>query len=202
MPKGKRIGILGGTFNPVHLGHLNLAHDAVKKLKLDKVFFVPTYIPPHKKITDHINPRDRVAMVRAAIKGKRLYALSRFEITKREKSYSIITIRHFRKRFGPRAELFFIIGSDSLDGISQWKDIGNALKFAEFVVCNRPGYSMRRCPKGIRKITIKESDVSSSKIRNLIKKNKSIKTLVPQGVYEYIKCKGMYRNACRGHLLG
>jgi len=192
MAKERRIGILGGTFNPVHRGHLHLAKHAARKLKLDKIILVPANIPPHKKIEGNASPKDRVAMIRRAIKGNKSFSLSLFEILKKKKSYSIATLRHFNKTFGPKAKLFFIIGADSVEGISKWKDIDNALRLAQFVVFSRSGYSQKKYPLGIEKVNMPKLNISSSEIRRLIKKGKSIKGLVSPTVHKYLRNKRLY----------
>ena len=126
--KEKRIGILGGTFNPIHSGHLNLARHAKKLLSLDKVIFVPTYIPPHKKIENSISPKGRLNMITRAIRDEKSFSLSLYEIKRRRKSYSIRTLEFFKKKFGGNARLFFLMGADSLIGIYSWKNIKKALR--------------------------------------------------------------------------
>ncbi|MCK4463723.1 MAG: nicotinate-nucleotide adenylyltransferase [Candidatus Omnitrophica bacterium] len=190
--KQKRIGILGGTFNPIHSGHLNLAGHAKKILSLDKVIFVPAYIPPHKKIENGISPKDRLNMIGRAIRNEKSLMLSLYEIKRPRKSYSIDTLEYFKKKYGSKAKLFFLIGADSLIGIHSWRHIKKALKLAQFVVCGRPDYSLENCPKGINKINIPQKDVSSTKIRTLLKKGKSIKGIVPAAVEKYIKTKHLY----------
>jgi len=190
--KDKGIAIFGGTFNPIHYGHLNLALTARNKLKLDKVIFVPAYIPPHKKITDKIFPNYRLNMVKLAIKGKKGFIYSDYEIKKKNKSYSISTIKYFKRKFEKRAEIYFLIGSDSLSDIYKWKDINKAMELAQFVVFARPGRPIKNRPNGIYKIALKEKDISSTDIRDAVRKNKSIKNLTPAAVAEYIKKKKLY----------
>jgi nicotinate-nucleotide adenylyltransferase len=190
--KEKRIGILGGTFNPIHSGHLNLARHAKKALSLDKVVFIPAYMPPHKKIEGSTSPADRLNMISRAIRNEKDLTLSLYEIKRRRKSYSIDTLEYFRKKYGSGAKLFFIIGADSLTGIHSWRHINKALKLAQFVVCGRPGYSLKNCPRPINKIDIPEKDISSTEIRRLLKKGKPIKGLVPAAVERYIRRRRLY----------
>lgn len=190
--KKKRISILGGTFNPIHAGHLNLARHAKKILSLDKVIFVPAYIPPHKKIENSISPKDRLSMITRAIRNEKGLMISLYEIKRRRKSYSIDTLKYFNKKYASKAKLFFLIGADSLIGIHSWKHIKKALTLAQFVVCGRPNYSLKNCPKGINKIDIPQKDISSTKIRILLKKGKSIKGIVPAAVERYIRRRRLY----------
>jgi nicotinate-nucleotide adenylyltransferase len=191
--KEKRIGILGGTFNPIHLGHINLGRCAVKKLKLDKLFFVPAYIPPHKKIEEKIAPKDRAAMVRLAIKGQKAFGLSLFEISKKRKSYSVKTLEYFTRRFKKNTRLFFITGADSLTGINTWKNVDKVLKLAQFVVFSRPGFKLKNGAKSILKIKMRESGITSTNIRALYKTGRSVKRLVPRAVLKYMDEKRLYR---------
>ncbi len=117
-----KIGVLGGTFNPVHAGHLILAEEMREKLGLDQVVFIPTCIPPHKQAKGIAPADDRMAMVKLAIKGNRSFSVSDVEIKRQGASYTIDTIRQLKKSY-PRDELIFIIGSDLLKYLDDWKDI-------------------------------------------------------------------------------
>ncbi|UCD55099.1 MAG: nicotinate-nucleotide adenylyltransferase [Candidatus Omnitrophota bacterium] len=188
----KRIGILGGTFNPVHNAHLHIAKQALKKLHLDKIIFIPAYIPPHKKIYGNITATDRIHMLRLAIKSEKRFAISLYEIRKKGKSYSIKTIRFLKKKYGKRTGLFFLIGADSLKGLPGWKDAGGLLKLAQFVVVPRPGFAVKNRVPGILKIDIPKKDISSTKIRRLLREKEPIKRFVPKRVYRYIKEHKLY----------
>ena len=188
----KRIGILGGTFNPVHNAHLHIAKQSLKKLRLDKVIFIPAYMPPHKKIYGNVATNDRIRMLRLALKDEKRFAILLYEIRKKGKSYSIKTIRFLKRRYGKRARLFFLIGADSLRGLPRWKDAGGLLRLAQFVVVPRPGFAMRSPAPGILKVYIPKKDISSTKIRRMLKEGKSIKAFVPEKVYRYIEEKELY----------
>ena len=186
-----RIGILGGTFNPIHNGHLALARAAASKLRLDKIIFIPTYRPPHKNVP--LAPaRHRHKLVTLAIKGRAKFCASRMEINRKGKSYTIETLQLLRKRFGPKAEMFFIAGADSLKELRSWYKIGKVLKLAHFVIVARPGYSLKRLPGGLHRIGMRPVRISSTEIRTLIKAGCSIKRLVPKPVAAYIKRKKLY----------
>jgi len=189
----KKIGILGGTFNPVHNGHMAIARYAVKRLGLDRLYFVPTYLPPHKKMTERIPVKTRVLLVRMAIRGKKAFGISLYEARRPGKSYSIYTLRYFRKKFGPRTKLFFIIGADSLGSFDRWKNVDRALGLAQFVVISRPGADLNNRADGLMKLAGPRVPVSSSMIRGLCKEGRPIGRFVPAAVWDYINKKGLYR---------
>ena len=116
-----RIGILGGTFDPVHNGHIYLAKKVCQRLKLSKIIFIPAYIPPHKKGTKVTQARHRHNMLKLAIRGNKIFKISDMEIKRKGRSYSVQTLRQLRKRYGQKAEIFFITGSDSLQELDKWK---------------------------------------------------------------------------------
>jgi len=189
-----KIGILGGTFNPIHKGHLNLAREACKKLKLNKVFFVPAYIPPHKNIKSMTSAKNRLKMVELAIKGNLKFAISDFEIKKKGKSYSVRTLTKFNKKFGKNAKLFFLTGADSIRELKKWKHIDRIFKLADFVIATRPKFISKKLPKGAIRLKIKPLDISSTQIRKKLKNKLSVDNLVPRSIANYIKQKGLYEN--------
>lgn len=188
-----RIGILGGTFNPVHNGHLYIARQALKRLKLDRVIFIPAYIPPHKKIFGNVKPGDRLRMLNLAIAGNKCFKTSSSEIKRKGKSYSINTARYFKRKFGRGSELFFLIGGDSLKGLKKWRDFLKLSKLVRFVVFPRPGFTSRSKNLSITGVKVPGKDISSTGIRRLAGRNKPIKGLVPGRVLSYIKDKQLYK---------
>jgi len=187
-----RVGILGGTFNPIHIGHLILASDAIWKLSLDKVIFVPAYLPPHKSVEDATSAGDRLAMVRLAIADNRHFEASSIEIDAKKKSYSIDTLKAFKSAYGAAARLFFLTGSDSLKDLFSWKDVGEIFKISQFVVAPRPGYPVENVPEEVETVVITPIEVSSMDIRRRIKEGRSIRYLVPEDVRRYIIEKKLY----------
>ncbi|MCX5685882.1 MAG: nicotinate-nucleotide adenylyltransferase [Candidatus Omnitrophica bacterium] len=187
-----RIGILGGTFNPIHIAHLILAEEALSKLKLDKVIFVPTFIPPHKNVEGDARPKDRLKMVELAISGNAAFEVSTFELDSKKKSYSIDTLKEFRRIYGDDAELFFITGSDLLKDLFSWKNVNEIFKMSKFIVANRPGYPVADVPKEAETVVITPIEVSSEDIRKRIKEARSIRYLVPERVREYIIKNRLY----------
>ena len=187
-----RIGILGGTFNPIHIGHLILAEEAHFKLKLDKLIFVPAFVPPHKSSLDVINAKDRLEMVRLAIEDNPDFGLSTFEIDSKKKSYSIDTLKEFRAIYGADAELCFITGSDSLKDLFSWKNINDIFKISKFIVANRPGYPIKDVPKEVDTVVITPIEVSSEDIRKRLSEGRSIRYLVTEKVRKYIADRKLY----------
>ena len=187
-----KIGVLGGTFNPVHNGHLALADEACRKLKLQKMVLIPAYIPPHKGNTNLADAKDRHQMLLMAIEGRDLFEVSDIEIKKGGKSYTVETLKELRALYGDSAQIYFIVGSDSLKELPAWKDLDEVLKLARFTVVNRPGFEMADIPVGAEAVEMPGIDVSSTEIRRRIKEGASIDGLVPEGVREYIEGKGLY----------
>ena len=187
-----RIGILGGTSNPIHIGHLILAEDALSKLKLDRVIFVPTYIPPHKAVEGSVKPQDRLKMAELATADNPGFEVSDFEINSKKTSYSIETLMEFRKKYGEDAELFFITGSDLLKDLFSWKNVNDIFKMSKFIVANRPGYPVKEVPKEVETVVITPIEVSSEDIRRRLKALRSIRYLVPEKVRAYIIERKLY----------
>ena len=188
-----RIGILGGTFNPIHMGHLILAEEALSKLKLDKVIFVPTFIPPHKNIEGSVRPKDRLKMVERAVQDNSAFAVSTFELDLKKKSYSIDTLKEFKKVYGDDAEFYLITGSDLLKDLFSWKDVNDIFKMSKFIVANRPGYPVKDVPKDVETVVITPIEVSSEDIRRRLKAGKSVRYLVPDKVWSYIVEHDLYK---------
>jgi nicotinate-nucleotide adenylyltransferase len=188
-----RIGILGGTFNPIHIGHLILAEEALSKLKLDKVVFVPTYIPPHKNIEGGVKPKDRLKMVELAIADNDSFEASTFELDSKKKSYSIDTLKSFRDNYGEGVQLFFITGSDLLKDLFSWKNVNEIFKMSKFIVANRPGYPVKDVPAEVETVVITPIEVSSEDIRKRLKEERSIRYLVPEKVRSYIIKHSLYK---------
>jgi len=187
-----KIGILGGTFNPIHIGHLILAEEAREKLGLDKIIFVPTYLPPHKDSSDIASAKERYTMIKLAIKTNKYFSVSDVEIKRDGRSYTIDTIKEFRKRY-PNDELYFITGSDLLKYLDEWKDLNEIIKMVKFVVATRPGYPLEKIPGYISTVAIRAVDVSAFEIRKAIKEETSFRYLLPERVFNYINKKKLYR---------
>lgn len=199
----KRVGILGGTFNPIHKGHLALAAAAKEEFALNKIIFLPSGKPPHKD-QEIADKEDRYNMVKLAVKGNPDYSISRLELDREGYSYAVDTFNILKKDLGMRVKLFYIMGLDSINEILSWKKPLELFKLCEFIVGTRPSTRIRTfkrlvkfppLEKEVDKIHLIElkEDISASDIRQKIKKGKSVEKIVPKTVLDYIKKKGIYK---------
>jgi len=189
--KTTRIGVFGGTFNPIHYGHLVLAEQAYEKLNLDRVLFIPSFKPPHKSSQNIAEARHRFEMVKIAIKANRRFQLSDIEIKRQGRSYLVDTLRQLSSIY-PNAQLFFISGSDTAGQMAKWKSIEEVLSLARFILAKRPGYQLKKYSNKISVISITELDISSSMIRRRIRMGKSVNYLMPPAVIKYIQRNKLY----------
>jgi len=211
-------GLLGGTFDPIHLGHLRCAEEILEIFELDKIIFIPASKPPLKTRSDITPFHHRMEMVRLATSENRSFSVSDIEDRKKGISYSIETVEYFLEEHGKDLTLFFILGQDAFQGIKLWKDWGKLLLLCNFTVMTRPGYTIKRLeglfphnfasqfkynkitdgfegPTGssifFREVTF--LDISSTDIRNRITKGTSIRYIVPEPVCDYISGHSLYR---------
>jgi len=195
-----RIGIMGGTFDPVHYGHLIAAEEVRQIFSLDKVIFVPAKIPPHKMGKKISDPEDRYMMVLLATLDNPFFEVSRVEIEKEGVSYSVDTLRLLRKSFGEDVEFFFITGVDMVLTLREWKEPEELLKLCRFIAVTRAGYNLEvlkeKLPKDfldrIDIVKIPSPPISSTEIRRRVKRGESIRYIVPPLVEEYIRKRGLY----------
>ena len=191
-----KLGILGGTFNPPHIGHLIVAESVRDQLKLDKILFVPSYSPPHKLYSQVALPTQRYEMVEIALEKNRNFSASDIEIAREGKSYTIDTINSLISIY-PGSQLYLIIGLDNLMDFSDWKSPNDIISKVELVVTNRPGYNVEVKNEFKRYATIVKVpsiDISSSDIRRRVKMGRSIRYLVPFEIEQYIFKKGLYKS--------
>jgi nicotinate-nucleotide adenylyltransferase len=183
-----RIGIYGGTFNPVHHGHLILARQALEEFKLDRLVFVPAAESPFK-IQNHSAPAgDRLAMLRLATAGEDRFSVDPLEIERGGISYSIDTVKLFCNR-DPGAELFFLVGEDNADRLTEWQRFEELKKLVCFVVLSRSeDFQSPEYPVVQRRI-----EISSTEIRNRVANQESITYLVPESVKHYIEQHQLYQ---------
>jgi nicotinate-nucleotide adenylyltransferase len=188
-----KIGIFGGTFNPVHNGHLALAKAALKQLSLEKIIFIPTFISPHKDTIELVSPQHRLKMLELAISGTAKFKTSRYELDRNQISYSINTVKYLKRLYPQHTQFFFLIGADTLAEIEKWKDIDTLLKLCKFAVADRQGFGIAKKHGEIETIKMKPVDISSTEIRKRIKAGKSVKGFLPAAVECYIIKNNLYR---------
>lgn len=187
------IGLLGGTFNPIHIGHLRLAEEALEQLTLDKIVFIPCALPPHKGPNGLAPARDRLSLVRLAIQGHPQFEVSDIEVRRGGRSYTVETLRALKRRWGARTELVFIGGADALHGLPHWRQAREILTLCRFAVARRPGFSLPRHPRSIASIEMEPLEVEASTLRALIRRGRSIRYLVPERVRMAIERRNLYR---------
>lgn len=186
---GVRIGVFGGSFDPIHLGHLSTARAAADLLALDQVRFVPAARQPLKK-AHRASVADRVAMLETALAGERRFVLDRREVERGGPSYTVDTLRSLRAAF-PSDQLFLLIGSDAAAELPHWRESAAIRALAEIVVHERAGASVA-APAGMRLIAVPPVDVSASRIRSAVGQGDSIEGMVPAAVAEYIRAHRLY----------
>ena len=184
-----KIGILGGAFNPPHIGHLVLANESLEKLNLDKVFFIPTNISPHKEAGGP-SASDRLKMAQLVVADNENFEVLDLEIKRGGTSYTIDTVRELKKKY-PADEFYLIVGSDLANDFSTWKDFETLRRIGKIVVANRQSYPLTREDDFIL-LDITQIDLSSSQIRELIKNKKPIDELVTKEILDYIKQHKLY----------
>lgn len=186
------IGIVGGTFNPVHLGHLVMADQVMCQLKLERVLFIPDAKPPHVDHKDTIAAKDRVAMLELAIANHPGFELDLLEIARGGKSYTYDTLVELKKRH-PLNDYYLILGADMISYLKKWHRIDDLAKLVTFVGVKRPGYPTHS-EYPVIWVDAPELAISSTKIRHLVKHGASIRYLVPDAVATYIHEKGLYHD--------
>lgn len=191
--KNEKIGILGGTFNPPHFGHLIMAEQVKDQLGLDRILFMPTAEPPHSSVEKKtIGSKYRVEMLDLAIMDNPDFQLELYEIEQGGKNYTFDTMKALTELY-PGAEFFFIIGGDMIVDLPTWYRIDELVEMVHFVGIKRPGFvAVTDYP--IIMVDTTQNDISSSGIRKKISKGCSIKYLVPPTVKEYIELEGLYKN--------
>ncbi|MBF0620085.1 MAG: nicotinate-nucleotide adenylyltransferase [Candidatus Omnitrophica bacterium] len=189
----KKIALFGGTFDPVHIGHLLMARTALETMKFDKVIFIPSCVPPHKSGEMLFSVEDRFEMVKLAIMGNPQFEASDFEVKNGGRSYSLETVRYFRGLFPSEDKLYFVVGGDAAKGIENWKGVDEIKTLCSFVTANRPGYSRGDAKKKYPAVTMHGVDISSTEIRKRILAGKSVQYLVPDNVLDYIRKNHLYK---------
>lgn len=198
-----KIGILGGTFDPIHLGHLATAETVREIFSLDEILFIPAARPPHK-VKNHVTPEvHRLMMTYLATKSNEKFQVSPMEILRDGLSYTLNTINELHKKFGASTELFFIIGADSLKDLPTWYHSRELVSTCHFIATTRPNVEVNfddvkkffgeLGQKNIHQVTTPGIEISSTEIRRRVKQGLSIKYLVPEVVEEYILKEQLYK---------
>ncbi len=205
LQKASRVGIMGGTFDPIHQGHLVTAEAARSKFKLDKVVFVPSGRPPHKRGQTIVGGENRYLMTVIATSTNPYFEVSRTEIDRQGESYAIDTVRYFKSIMNYDSELFFITGADAILEIVTWKDVEELLESCKFIAATRPGFDLDKLRERLssklsevhlRKIVdinVPAMAISSTDIRDRVKKGYPIKYLLPEAVENFIEKNELYQ---------
>ncbi|WZL71566.1 nicotinate-nucleotide adenylyltransferase [Clostridiaceae bacterium 35-E11] len=199
----KKIGVMGGTFDPIHYGHLVIAEQIRCEYDLEKVVFIPAGIPPHKSSLEVTNSKHRYFMTLLATITNPYFEVSKIEIESNEVSYTIHTIEKLKKIYREDTDIYFITGVDAICELDTWKDVGSLSKLCKFIAATRPGLELLQVDAKIkdlqdkynafiRKIDLPALAISSTDIRNRVRENQSIKYLLPEPVEYYIYKNSLY----------
>lgn len=186
----KKIGILGGTFDPPHCGHLLIANEVLSSLQLEEVWFLPNREPPHKEKTEYVSNEERLQLIKLAIEDHPCFRIETIELKRPGPSYTYDTIKQLKELF-PDVQFHFIIGADMIEYLPKWFRIEELMELVTFVGVERPNYD-KETPFPIIYVDVPEFAVSSSMIRQRIKEGRTIRYLVPESVRRYIKEKKLY----------
>lgn len=198
-----RIGLFGGTFDPIHTGHTALAERVLTEFKLDEIIFLPAGNPPHKSKKKVTDKQHRYSMVQLAVGNHTHFSVSNYEIKRETPNYSYLTVAHFKEMY-PDDELFFIVGGDSFRDFPKWVEYETLLSLINFIVVSRPGISpkeyfeaFRGDEKPPRVFFVRDAafDVSSTEIREALAENRIPAQLLHQKVTEYIKANRLYQKS-------
>lgn len=203
--KKLRTGIMGGTFDPIHYGHLYIAECARFKFDLAKVLFMPTGNPVHKRRDDILEQRYRLEMTRLAIENNPFFELSTAEVDRPGPTYTVDTLEYLNNETGGREEFFFITGADAILEILTWKDVDRVFELCRFIAVTRPGYSFNGMNRVLRNLSPEQKDsilfyqtggilISSTEIRLRIMNGEPVKYLLPEAVEKYIKDNRLYKS--------
>ena len=195
---GRRLGVMGGTFDPIHNGHLLTAEEAAVQFDLDEVVFVPTGHPWMKEQKEVSAPEHRYLMSVIATASNPRFSVSRIEVDRAGPTYTVDTLRELKGLDGDKVDLFFVTGADAMLEILQWKDPEEILALAHFIAATRPGYDLTRFEAeaphpNVSVMNIPALAISSTDIRKRVGEGRPIRYLVPEGVKSYIEKAGLYR---------
>ena len=197
-----KIGIMGGTFDPIHLGHLATAEAVRENFALDEILFIPAARPPHKLGKTVTDERHRLTMTTLATRSNKFFRVSDMELKRTGLSYTLDTMNALHEQFGRSTELFFIIGADSLADLSKWHAARELVEKCHFIATTRPGVDVNFSAvekffgaiarEHIHRVTTPGLEISSTDIREKVRQRRSIKYLVPEVVEEFILQEGLY----------
>ena len=197
---GKRLGVMGGTFDPIHFGHLVTAEEALAQFRLDEVVFVPTGRPWMKEHEVVSSSEDRYLMTVIATASNPRFSVSRIEVDREGPTYAVETLRALRDEQGAGTDIFFITGADAVVEILHWKDPDELFELAHFIAATRPGYDLTNLdaetlgsPRRVETMHIPALAISSTDVRRRIAEGRPIRYLVPEGVKSYIEKAELYR---------
>jgi len=204
MQRQQKIGIMGGTFDPIHYGHLYIAECSRYKFGLDKVLFIPSGQPVHKNRDNFLAPVHRVGMTRLAIETNPYFELSTAEVDRPGPTYTVDTLEQLRKAGTGDEEYFFITGADAILEILTWKNLDRVFKLCRFIAVTRPGYSFKIMNRILKKLADQQRRqilfyetggilISSTEIRQRIMQGEPVKYLVPESVEKYIELHNLYK---------
>ncbi len=193
----RKIGIFGGTFNPIHLGHLIVAEEIRERIQLDKILFIPSARPPHKDNSKIINPVHRYKMTELAIEDNLFFDISDIELKRAGKSYTIDTIRQLKDRIYRKDDLYLIIGGDSFLDIKTWYKPEQIVRECRVIATTRPGFDVSQVApywqRAIKFVPVSDIAIAATEIRDDVKKGVSIRYKVPLKVEEYIRNHNLYK---------
>lgn len=198
-----QVAIMGGTFDPIHYGHLVTAEEARTQFNLQEVFFVPTGNPPHKKNYPVTPAEHRYQMTALAVKSNPFFKVSRIEIDRQGFSYTIDTVLSFREQYGLETEIYFITGADAILEILTWKNVERLMQQCRFIAATRPGFNLDELnnkflnfsgdfKKCVHFMEIPSLSISSTDIRKRVSQKRTIKYLMPEAVQQYIYKNNLY----------
>lgn len=188
-----RIGILGGTFDPPHNGHLAIAEAAIRKLKLKEIIFIPAKTPPHKSSGRISSQQDRLAMLKLAVGGRERIIISEMEFERQGPSYTVDTLAELKKG-NPDDEFYFLIGADNVSEMESWHQPERIVEMTKVVAAGRPGFSAAgRFSAMIESFDMTPVNISSTLIREKVRSGLSISGLLPPAVEEYILKRNLYK---------
>jgi nicotinate-nucleotide adenylyltransferase len=206
MRERKRIALYGGTFDPVHLGHVEVARRVSELFEIDQVIFIPAQLAPHKTGRPVTAPIHRYAMLALATESEPRLLISTFELDAPDRRYTVDTVAHFQRTFGEAVELFFIMGADSWSEIKTWRDWERLLKMTSHIVVTRPGYEVPPAPAELQERIIFSDavmkDISATNIRRLANEGRydELDQMVPAAVANYIRKYEIYRDTNEARL--